>query len=237
MKKIIILFFTYIFLTNILVAQSDNIYVEVDGTNAILWQTNAERNCCALYRMDVELETNQISWYQIDTGDACYCICHFDLSVTVGPLEGGEYFVDVFSTEVTYPYDTTFQGSTSFTIGGRNFIGEINIISQHQSDCYNYLKIKDPVIYQDELLLQNFPNPFNNKTTIMYSVKSTENVELIIYNSVGQIINKFDCNNMTNGFIEWDGTDKQGKHFGPGLYFYSLSSSEFRVTKKMQITE
>ncbi|MCD4773490.1 MAG: T9SS type A sorting domain-containing protein [Bacteroidales bacterium] len=237
MKKTIILFFTYIFLANILAAQTDNIYVEVDGNNATIWQTNAERNCCALYRMDVEMENNEILWYQIDTGDVCWCICHFDLSVTIGPLEQGEYNVDVFATEITYPDDTTFQGSTSFTIGEGNFKDNVNIISQYQSECYNYIKIKDPDTNQDELLLQNFPNPFNNKTTIMYSVNTSENIELIIYNCVGQIVRKFNCNNLINGTIEWDGTNKLGKRVGPGLYFYSLSSPEFRITKKMQITE
>ena len=237
MKKTIILFFTYILFANFLAAQTNNIYVEVNDNNATIWQTNAERNCCALYRMDVGMEDNNILWYQIDTGDACYCICHFDLSVTIGLLDPGEYNVDVFATEITYPDDTTFQGSTSFTIGEGNLKDDVNIISQYQSECYNYLNIKDPVTNQDELLLQNYPNPFNNKTTIMYSVNTTENVELIIYNCVGQIVRKFKCNNLTNGIIEWDGTNKLGKRVGPGLYFYCLSSPEFRITKKMQITE
>ncbi len=237
MKKSITLFIFLFLFANLLLAQTDNIYVEVNGNNATIWQTNAERNCCALYRMDVEMENNEISWYQIDTGDACYCICHFDLSVTIGPLESGEYNVDVFSTEITYPDDTTFQGSTSFIIGEGNFKDDVNIISQYQSECYNYLSIKDPVINHDDLLLQNYPNPFNNKTTIMYSVNKTENVELIIYNCVGQIVRKFKCNNLTNGIIEWDGTNKLGKRVGPGLYFYCLSTPEYRITKKMQLTK
>ena len=236
MQKTIIILLTFLLSGNFSIAQTDNIFVEVNGNNATIWQTNAERNCCALYRMDVEMENNNISWYQIDTGDACYCICHFDLSVTIGPLEQGEYTVDVFATEITNPGDTTFQGSTSFTIGAKSIKDDVTIISQYQSECYNYLDIKDPVTNQDELL-QNYPNPFSNKTTIMYSVNNAENIELIIYNCVGQIIKKFDCNNTNNGLIKWDRTNNRGKRVGPGLYFYCISTPEFRLTKKMQITE
>lgn len=238
MRKIVIFIFSLFLFANFLLAQNDSIYVVVDGPNATIWQTNTQRNCGAIYQMDIVSDAYNISWYQIDTGATAYCICNFDLSVTIGPLEGGEYFVDVFSTDVAFPGDTIFQGTTSFTIGGRNVEDKINIIDEYQSDCYNYVNIKGPDINQDELLLlQNFPNPFSNKTTILYSVESAENAELIIYNCVGQIVRKFNCNNLIEGTIEWDGTNKLGKRVNPGLYFYQLLTPGYRVTKKMQLTK
>ena len=37
---------------------------------------------------------------------------------------------------------------------------------------------------------QNVPNPFNQTTTINLSLSTTANVQIIIYNSLGQIVSK-----------------------------------------------
>ncbi|MDZ7743496.1 MAG: hypothetical protein U5Q03_17595 [Bacteroidota bacterium] len=72
---------------------SDSLYAEVDGNNVTLYDVGAERNCCAVYAMILTGEDHHIKWLQQSEGDICYCLCYFDLSVTTGPLEAGNYLV------------------------------------------------------------------------------------------------------------------------------------------------
>ncbi|MBK7183295.1 MAG: T9SS type A sorting domain-containing protein [Bacteroidetes bacterium] len=46
---------------------------------------------------------------------------------------------------------------------------------------------------------QNFPNPFNQITTINLSLSTTANVQIIIYNSLGQIVSKSVNSNYSKG--------------------------------------
>ena len=85
-------------------------------------------------------------------------------------------------------------------------------------------------------LLQNFPNPFNPTTTFEYTLASTSNVKIIVYNTLGQIVKEL--SNGTQGvgdyYIHFNGIDLPS-----GVYFYTINAvSEngkdiFRDTKKM----
>jgi len=73
--------------------------------------------------------------------------------------------------------------------------------------------------------LSNFPNPFNPITTIHFEVTyfPTE-AEIAVYNIKGQIIRKFEINNMETGMnkIIWDGTDFNRNPVSSGIYQYRL---------------
>jgi hypothetical protein len=122
-------------------SQNPVIFAETNGNNVTLWETGAYRNCGSLYMMEINLVDHLMEWYQVDTGLAAYCNCNFDLSVTYGPLEPGNYSVNVYYTE-SYTGDIIFEGVTDFTIGNINRNISSGIISQFQSDCYT--GITDP---------------------------------------------------------------------------------------------
>ena len=84
-------------------------------------------------------------------------------------------------------------------------------------------------------LHQNFPNPFNPSTEIRFDLPEAGNVNLAIYNLMGQKIRTLSSDNMTPGYhaIIWDGTNDIGSQVATGMYFYSIQSSEFQATKKM----
>jgi hypothetical protein len=85
------------------------------------------------------------------------------------------------------------------------------------------------------VLHQNFPNPFNPSTEIRFDLPEAGNVNLAIYNLMGQKIRTLSSDNMTPGYhaIIWDGTNDIGSQVATGMYFYSIQSSEFQATKKM----
>lgn len=85
------------------------------------------------------------------------------------------------------------------------------------------------VIYEYNLA-QNYPNPFNPATTIEYSIKKQSNVEIEIYNAIGQRIST-----LVNG-IQEAGNYKlnwNAKNFASGIYFYRIKAGEFTQIKKM----
>lgn len=86
-------------------------------------------------------------------------------------------------------------------------------------------------------LNQNFPNPFNPETTIKYALAASGNVELRIYNMVGQVVRTLVNERQVAGrySIRWDGKDGRGVSVSSGIYFYSLSADKFHEVKKLML--
>jgi hypothetical protein len=85
-----------------------------------------------------------------------------------------------------------------------------------------------PVQFQ---LRQNYPNPFNNTTMISYQLPVTGDVELSIYNLLGQKIALLVSEKQQTGRyqVEW-----HADGFASGLYFYRLQMGKREIhTKKM----
>lgn len=88
---------------------------------------------------------------------------------------------------------------------------------------------------QDEIpdrlsLAQNFPNPFNPSTTISFSVDKNEQIQLQVFDMLGREVALLASGMFTKGnhSIRFDASA-----LSSGLYFYTLKSSEYSITKKM----
>ncbi len=86
-------------------------------------------------------------------------------------------------------------------------------------------------------LNQNTPNPFNPSTTISFYNEAKGQVNLTIYNLLGQNVRTLVDGEMAPGMQEviWDGTDDNGETVSSGIYFYRLSAGEFHDIKKMML--
>lgn len=74
-------------------------------------------------------------------------------------------------------------------------------------------------------LYQNYPNPFNSSTLIMFEVPEPTNVELEVFNLLGQRVkNIFQGAVSTQGTKHWDGTDNDGRQVASGIYFARLKT-------------
>ena len=85
-------------------------------------------------------------------------------------------------------------------------------------------------------LVDNFPNPFNPTTTIQYALPQAADVELTVYNVLGQPVRTLVAEHQSAGryAVEWDATDDSGHSLSSGMYFYRLQAGEeFREVKKM----
>jgi hypothetical protein len=94
-----------------------------------------------------------------------------------------------------------------------------------------------PVSVQDDAetvtqfeLEQNYPNPFNPNTTISYSLPLKSQVELAIYNALGESVMQLVNEEKPAGSysVEFDAANLPS-----GIYFYRLRAGNFVETKKM----
>jgi len=110
--------------------------------------------------------------------------------------------------------------------------------AQAGMDDYNlYLDVDDAwaVMPTSMELKQNYPNPFNPRTTIRFSVTSTQNASLIVYNVTGQKVRTLFDGQVQAGeqSVVWDGRDDDGGAVASGIYFYRLTTENETQTRKM----
>jgi len=81
----------------------------------------------------------------------------------------------------------------------------------------------------------NYPNPFNPKTTINFSLKEAGNVTLEIYNLKGQKVKTLLNDNMeaANHSVIWNGDDNKGNKVSSGIYMYRMKTKDYSKTQKM----
>jgi hypothetical protein len=82
---------------------------------------------------------------------------------------------------------------------------------------------------------QNFPNPFNPQTTIRFTVPSTAQAELAVFNVCGQkVCTLFDgVAGAGENRVIWDGTDNSGSPVASGVYFYRLTTTKETISRTM----
>ncbi len=81
-------------------------------------------------------------------------------------------------------------------------------------------------------LLQNYPNPFNPSTDIKFSIAKPNFTSLIIYDEVGREITLLVNEKLNAGNYEYS-FSSENYGLSSGLYFYTLTSGDFKDTKRM----
>ncbi len=89
----------------------------------------------------------------------------------------------------------------------------------------------------DYALEQNVPNPFNPSTTIDYRLPEAGDVQIVIYNLLGQEVRTLVQETMDAGFhsVVWDGTDAFGKQVASGIYIYRMSVGDITKVQRMML--
>jgi hypothetical protein len=77
---------------------------------------------------------------------------------------------------------------------------------------------------------QNYPNPFNPTTAIGYRLSAVNDVELSVFNSLGQKMVTLVSERQGAGHhqVEWDASD-----FTSGVYYYRIRAGKYVNVKKM----
>jgi len=87
------------------------------------------------------------------------------------------------------------------------------------------------------LLYPNYPNPFNSRTVIEFSVSAARPIssKLKIYNSRGELVKTLLEMPLIPGKYHyvWDGTNERGEAVSSGVYFISLNCGDEQRSRKV----
>ena len=84
-------------------------------------------------------------------------------------------------------------------------------------------------------LSQNYSNPFNMETDIQYELPEAIQVNLTIYNAMGQKVKTLVSQKQEAGkyVAHWNGRDAAGNDLPSGIYVYKLQTAKFFDAKKL----
>ena len=97
-------------------------------------------------------------------------------------------------------------------------------------------------IPEETALLHNYPNPFNPETWIPYQLAEPADITIHIYAASGVLVRTLALGHQAAGIYQyrsraayWDGKNEVGESVASGIYFYTLTASDFTATRKMLI--
>lgn len=91
-----------------------------------------------------------------------------------------------------------------------------------EGQCYTIENTEAQIVIPADYNLEAYPNPFNPKVTIRYSIPSPSNINIDIYNSLGQLIR-----NIYNGY-NLPGKHEvifDGSNLSSGIYYCKLETN------------
>ena len=101
---------------------------------------------------------------------------------------------------------------------------------------------RDPVLNElvpkEFYLVQNYPNPFRDKTTIKYCVAYKTNVKLTVFDSEGEVIKVLVDEEKKPGTYETEFSaftchSGESRNLPYGYYSYHLEAGNFSLKKEM----
>ena len=97
------------------------------------------------------------------------------------------------------------------------------------------VKSEESVMFPHFDLLQNYPNPFNSETRIIYELKKSGRVQLMIYDLLGReiaiLVNEVQSPGKYT--VLWRGAHKNGTELPSGIYLCHITTPYFSETKKL----
>ena len=145
--------------------------------------------------------------------------------VRVTQVTQGEFGEVTIINESTLSYspDANFSGSDTFMY---------TIEDEHgaSSEAQVTVEMASDAVPEDNYLSQNYPNPFNPSTTIKFGLSDRSNVQLRVYNMIGQhVLTLIDGERSAgNHEINFDASELPG-----GVYIYRLKTDSYSDSKKL----
>ena len=92
-----------------------------------------------------------------------------------------------------------------------------------------------PLLPEAFALGPNYPNPFSSSTSIPYELKTHSEVQVTVYDVLGQVVRGLVAGTQPGGTHEvlWDGRNNMGRKVANGIYLFSLRAGGKSQTRKM----
>ena len=159
-----------------------------------------------------------------------YMEMHIPMTVTGFEISNsmfGELMLETQVTNLTVDWDVwAFDGyDPTPSTGSRTFTVDA-------SDLLSVNNIALPTSYA---LHNNYPNPFNPVTNILYDIPELTDVKLEIFNVMGQRVRTLAEGKHEAGRyqIVWNATNDIGESLSSGMYIYRIQAGDFVSVKKL----
>ncbi len=168
-------------------------------------------------RIDAEKGNVQIAWFNTDGQ-------HFNANDAIATLKV-RVLADIDANTPLFELQNAEIADNSATVIEGNNLKTVALVTNLNANS-------------TELRAENYPNPFNEKTTISYNLPETGNVQLVIYNKMGQIV-KTVVNGIQQAGLQT--IDLNRSDLMSGVYYYRITlhgvSSDYSVTKNMIVVQ
>jgi len=233
-------------IVSILTVEVQDIYGEWHKVGNLPPRFYPERSFYVLEASDLQLDEEfqvRISWDQYYSADELKYYARskekpakiWSQPISAVNSAGGEILEQLL--QVDEEYATLTPGQTmdlSFLVAPPPEPGMVRDFVLQTTGYYVSLK-KPSVAPTSFALLNNYPNPFNASTVILYTLPEAAQVKLEIFNVLGQRIRVLVNEHQSAGYksIAWDGKDDKGADVASGVYFYRLETENYSDSKKM----
>lgn len=103
------------------------------------------------------------------------------------------------------------------------------------SQFLHSLQTTTEAVPNDYSLGQNYPNPFNPTTIIAYRLRQDAHVRIEVFDIQGRLVRVLEDKFQTAGqhSVLWDSHDDNDRAVASGIYFYRMTTPDFRFSRKM----
>lgn len=131
-------------------------------------------------------------------------------------------------------YGGDLDGDNDDDLAVVNTTGTVSVLMQSGTPV-DVVDISQNTLPEQFRLYQNCPNPFNPGTNIQFDLQRRAQIEVSVYNLLGQQIAVLAKEEFPAGSysVNWDGIDNEGRAVATGVYFYKLKADGFIETRKM----
>ncbi len=156
----------------------------------------------------------------------------YDTTVTTLPISSREFLNNVFEQTPGNGVTVRFSVSATDGIDTVKVSGDDRVVYVNR---YEFLSTETNGMPTEFALHENYPNPFNPSTTLRFDLPELSDVNVIIYNMLGQEVKTFNMQNISAGHhsIRWKATNDLGDPVSAGVYLYQLQTRDFVKTRKM----
>jgi len=158
-------------------------------------------------------------------------INHFEIEVAKGDLNFQNNNFEKIG-QVTSPGNSNSERSYSFTDNetGKLAIRYYRLKIVYNDNTFIYSPVR-PVVFNDDIQWQAYPNPSNGEYKFLYNLTQNDNMSVKIYDVNGRLVKEMKL--VGNGYVEKTIIDLRSVKFPPGIYLLSAEAGEKKFSIKL----